>query len=523
MSREATKRTVGIIIDGTPLDVAEGLTVLRAAEGAGIHIPHFCYHPAFAPEGSCRMCLVEIEGLPKLELACSTVVREGMNVKTKSAKVAEARKAVLEFLLAEHPLDCPICDKAGECKLQDYFEEYGLFDGQFREAKERREKKYRLGKNLILDRERCILCTRCVRFLSEITRTGDAGIVRRGVHSEVSVYESELIDNNYAGNLAELCPVGAITDLDFRFKTRVWFLEKKDSICPLCGRGCNISIDFHPGFPRVSLPRRVYRVRARENAEVNSSWICDIGRYGYAYLDAGRQMRLLQKKGGRDSEWSTDKALIFLGEKIRGLLIRKQQGRIAVILHSGLTNEELFLAKKLFVDELKLEKIFLADPPAGRGDDFLLTPDRTSNRRGWSEIELPSAPPDPKTLAEKTDLLLIFGPYLASQFSHAELKAAMDGIGVKVLIASHQSALDDLVDLIIPTPVVAEKSGTMTNVGGRVQSFLPALDFRGDGLPEWKILYELAKELNVNRGYFWPLRSTEAIFRALGHEIPFFK
>ncbi|MDH4271852.1 MAG: 2Fe-2S iron-sulfur cluster-binding protein, partial [Candidatus Aminicenantes bacterium] len=152
-----------IFIDGQALEVAAGLTLLRAAEEAGIQIPHFCYHPAFAPEGSCRMCLVEIEGLPKLELACSTLVKEGMKVQTTSPRVIEARKGVLEFLLAEHPLDCPICDKAGECKLQDYFEEYGLFQSQFNETKERREKKFALGKTLILDRERCILCTRCVR------------------------------------------------------------------------------------------------------------------------------------------------------------------------------------------------------------------------------------------------------------------------------------------------------------------------------------------------------------------------
>ncbi len=514
---------VKIVIDGQAIEVAAGLTVLRAAEDAGIPIPHFCYHPAFAPEGSCRMCLVEIAGLPKLELACSTVVRDGMRVQTKSPRVAEARRSVLEFLLAEHPLDCPICDKAGECKLQDYFEEYGLFEGQFREAKERREKKYLLSKNLILDRERCILCTRCVRFLSEITRTGDAGVVRRGVHSEVSVYESELIDNNYAGNLAELCPVGAITDVDFRFKTRVWFLEKKESICPLCSRGCNIYIDSHPGFPRVSLPQRVYRIRARENPDINFRWICDFGRYGYAYLDADRQDRILQKKGGRDTEWSWDKALIFLGDKIRGLLLLKKHTRITTILHSGLTSEELFLAKKLFVDELRLENIFLADPPPGRGDDFLLTPERTANRRGWQEIGLPAAPPDLKVLAEKTDLLLIFGPHLASMFNPGDLKGALGRVGAKVLLAAHKSELDRLVDVIVPTPVVAEKSGTLTNVDGRIQSFAPALDFRGSGLPEWQILLDLAKELKINHRYFWPLGSAGSIFRAMTAEIPFFK
>ncbi|MGB7296206.1 MAG: 2Fe-2S iron-sulfur cluster-binding protein, partial [Candidatus Aminicenantales bacterium] len=360
-----------IFIDGQALDVAAGLTVLRAAEEAGIQIPHFCYHPAFPPEGSCRMCLVEIEGLPKLELACSTLVKDGMKVQTTSPKVVEARKGVLEFLLAEHPLDCPICDKAGECKLQDYFEEYGLFRSQFNEAKERREKKVRLGKNLILDRERCILCTRCVRFLSEISKTGDAGVLHRGIHSEVGIYESEFIDNNYSGNLAEICPVGAITDTDFRFKTRAWFLEKKESICPFCSRGCNIFIDSHPGFPRVPRSRRVYRIRARENPEVNSFWICDFGRYGYPALDQGRQESLIWKKEGRDTALSWAKVLQILTEKIRSLIYRNKVSRLGVVLHTNLTNEELFLAKRLFQMDLGIQKIYLADPPPGQADGFL--------------------------------------------------------------------------------------------------------------------------------------------------------
>ena len=196
---------------------------------------------------------------------------------------------------------------------------------------------------------------------------------------------------------------------------------------------------------------------------------------------------------------------------------------MAVILHSGLGNEELFLAKKIFIHELELENVFLADPPPGRGDDFLLRPERTANRRGWQEIGLPAAPPDLMALAEKTDLLLLFGAHLASMFNPGDLKRAFDRIGAKVLLGSHKSSLDSLVDVIIPTPMVAEKSGTLTNVDGRVQSFAPALDFRGDGLAEWKILYDLARELKINHGFFWSLGSTQSIFSALAEEIPFFR
>ncbi|MDH7512621.1 MAG: 2Fe-2S iron-sulfur cluster-binding protein [Clostridiales bacterium] len=513
---------VKIFIDDKELEVSNGLTILRAAEGAGIPIPHFCYHPAFAPEGSCRMCLVEISGLPKLELACSTVVREGMKILTASEKVIEARKAVLEFLLAEHPLDCPICDKAGECKLQDYFEEYGFFASRFKEAKEKREKKVQISKNLILDRERCILCTRCLRFLSEITKTQDVGVLNRGIHSEIAVYESNFIDNHYAGNLAELCPVGAITDTDFRFKTRAWFLVKKESICPMCSRGCNIFIDSHPGFARTPLAQRVYRIRARENQDINSFWICDFGRYHYSYIDQGRQERIVLKKEAKDTELSWEKALIILAEKVKSLVYLKKKSRIGVILNTWLTNEELYLADKVFKKGLGLENIYVVDPPSEKGDDFLLTEERTPNRRGLKEVGLPDLTPDLGKLALQTDLLLIFGTFLVGRFSVTELKSAFDKIGTKFLFAAHKSALDSLVDVVIPTPLIAEKGGSLTNVNGKVQSFSPALD-NSLGLPEWKLLIDLAKELKINHKPFWQLSSPQAILEEMGRGIPFFK
>ncbi|MGQ9672987.1 MAG: 2Fe-2S iron-sulfur cluster-binding protein [Candidatus Aminicenantales bacterium] len=513
---------VKIVIDNRILEVEQGKTILQVAEEAGILIPHLCYHPAFAPEGSCRMCLVEIEGMPKLELACSTVVRDGMKVRTQSPRVIEARKAVLEFLLAEHPLDCPICDKAGECKLQDYFEAYGFFEGQFKEEKERREKKVKLSLKLILDRERCILCTRCVRFLNEVTGTQDAGVLHRGIHSEIGIYESEFIDNNYAGNLAELCPVGAITDTDFRFKTRAWFLEKRESLCPLCSRGCNIFIDSLAGFARLPMTRRVFRIRARENPAVNKFWICDFGRYHYRYLDENRQDRILLKKERKDTELSWEKARLILVEKIKSLLLLKKRSRMAVILHSGLTNEELFLAERIFRRGLNLEKIYLVDPPAGSGDGFLLTEERTPNSRGAREIGLAATSFDLEALGMATDLLLIFGSFLEARFSLVDIKKTFDRIATKVLFTPRRSGLDSLVDLVVPTLFIAEKSGSLTNVDGKVQTFEPALE-GSRGQAEWQILLELARELRVDYKYFWRLDSPQAIRREMGKEIPFFK
>jgi len=514
---------VKIFVDEKPIEAREGETIIQAALQAGIPIPHLCYHPAFVPEGNCRMCLVEIEGFPKLELSCSTQVREGMKVFTQSEKVREARKGVLEFLLAEHPLDCPICDKAGECKLQDYYEEYGLFESQFKELKEKREKKVKISNNLILDQERCVLCTRCVRFLNEITKTEELGVFERGVRSEINTYENDLVDNNYSGNLAEICPVGAITDADFRFKMRVWLLEKGDSICPLCSRGCNIFIDYHPGFPRIPRKKRVYRIRSRENADVNGYWICDFGRYGYKNLDEGRLEKIVMNKNGKKTVLSWEKAFLILVEKIKMLSFMKKTSRIAIICHSGLSNEELFLIRKIFRENLMVEKIFVADPPQGEGDNFLLTADRTPNRRGAEEIGFDFKPLDLEALSTKTDILLIFGHFLCHSFSPADIKNALDKIETKLLFASHSNSLTELVDIVLPVTLVAETSGSLTNVAGKVQRFTPVLESCGDSRAVWLVLISLARELRIDSKYYYPLTSSETILREMGKEIPFFK
>lgn len=513
---------VKIFIDDKPVEVKEGTTVFAAAEQAGIPIPHLCYHPAFTPEGSCRMCLVEIEGMPKLELACSTQAKEGMKIWTQSEKVIEARKGVLEFLLAEHPLDCPICDKAGECKLQDYYEEYGLFDSQFRELKEKREKKVKIGKSLILDRERCILCTRCIRFLRDVTKTQELGIFNRGIRSEISTYNGDLIDNNYSGNLAEICPVGAITDADFRFQIRSWFLQKGDSICPLCSRGCNITIEYHAGFARLPRKKRIYRITARKNPEVNDFWICDLGRYGYSYLDENRLASFLCNKNGNERlDW--EKAFQFVVQKIKNLYRKKRTSRIALILDSWLTNEELFLLRKIFNDDLKMERIYMIDPPQGEGDELLLTSERTPNRKGAQEIGFDFKPFSLEEFSNKTDLVIIFGEYLLNKFSLGEIKTALEGVETKILYSSKDSELVPLVDMVFPTALIAEKGGSLTNCKGKIQSFGPALEPWGASRPEWQILLDLGKELRINFQYYNQLKSPPEVLEKMEEEIPFFQ
>ena len=514
------RKMINIFIDEKSLEVEEGTTVFQAAEQAGISVPHLCYHPALPPEGSCRMCLVEIEGMPKLELACSTVVREGMKISTQNQKVKEARKGVLEFLLAEHPIDCPICDKAGECKLQDYYEEYGMFESRFEENKERKEKTIFLGKNLILDQERCVLCTRCVRFLKDITKTDELGVFHRGMHSEVNIYDLHPVDNNYSGNLAQICPVGAITDIDFRFKTRTWFLDEGASLCPLCSRGCNIFIEHHRGFSRFSLPKRIFRIKGRKNPDINGFWICDLGRYGYSYIDKERLDNIETNSNHRYNTW--DDAISFLSEKIKKLYHMRKTSRIALILNSWLSNEELFLIDRIFKQDLGVKKIFFADLPDGDSDGFLLTEERSPNRRGAQEVGFGLSSVTGEDLVDDVDLLLIFGPFLWEHPALSGVKAALNGIKTTVLFTPTAGELNSLVDIVLPVSPIPEKAGSLTNVDGIVQRFYPALEVQGNCLPEWGILLKVARELKIDFKYYSRFDSPDDIFKEMSREINFF-
>lgn len=488
-----------LVIDGRTVEARDGATVLEAAGAAGIDIPHFCHHPAFEPEGTCRMCLVAIEGAAKLELACATRVRDGMNVETSSPEVEAARREVLELLLAEHPLDCPVCDKAGECRLQDYYERHGRHLGRFREARERRDKSVPIGRSLLLDNERCILCTRCVRFLRRITGTGELGVYQRGLRTWIGLYEGRRIDNDYSGNLVEICPVGAITDADFRARTRAWLLEKGDTVCPHCGRGCNISVEFRSGSERTGAGTRVFRVRAKENPEVNGYWICDVGRYAYPKWFEDRSLRPLLHKDRTVTELSWDKALILLSEKVRGLGRTGRAGRIGLVLETSLTNEALSLVRRTFPDSVSGGSYWFADPAPGRADRLLLTEERTPNLRGTRELGFEVRRPSLEAIARGTDLLLIFGTGLTEALPEAAVREALAGVQAKFLFASRTGPLDRMVDVSLPAAVMAESSGSVTNVDGLRQEFRALWPPPGDARPVADVLSDLARALEAGR------------------------
>ena len=278
-----------ITIDSTPVDFVAGESVIQAATRQRIEIPHYCWHPRLSVAANCRMCLVEVEKAPKLVPACQTECKEGMVVYTQNDKVKVAQRQVHEFLLINHPIDCPICDQAGECKLQDYYMRYQLTPSRMREPKVYKPKLKRLGPNVMYNAQRCILCTRCIRFMDEVAGERQLGLAHRGDHSEITTFPGKPLDSAYSLNTVDVCPVGALTSTVFRFKQRVWNLRRSPSVCPGCAKGCNVRVDQRSS--------QVYRMLPRENEAVNKSWMCDEGRLTYAWANDERLVEPLVKDG----------------------------------------------------------------------------------------------------------------------------------------------------------------------------------------------------------------------------------
>ncbi|RPI29468.1 MAG: hypothetical protein EHM61_01385, partial [Acidobacteria bacterium] len=337
-----------LTIDGQQIVVDPGTTVIQAAEKLGIYIPRYCYHPGLSIAGSCRLCMVEIEKMPKLQIACHTRVADGMQVITTSDKVKQARKAMLEFLLVDHPLDCPVCDQSGECDLQNFYMEIGRYDSRFLDNKLKRKKAFPIGPHVVLDQERCILCSRCVRFTDEVTHTNELGIFERGDHSVIDLYPGKQLSNKYSGNVIDICPVGALTEKEFRFKCRVWYLQSQDSICNGCARGCNIQVHYNTARPYKSDGRRILRLKPRFNPFVNKWWICDEGRYGYEFINKNRiEYPHLRRAGQLElSDW--DAVMEEVPRALKTALEKYGPESIGIIASPQLSNEDLYLIRKIF-------------------------------------------------------------------------------------------------------------------------------------------------------------------------------
>jgi NADH-quinone oxidoreductase subunit G len=463
---------VKLTIDGKEIEVPDGTSLFDACRDArGEALPHFCYHPDLSIAGVCRLCQVEVEGMPKLTIACNTTVRDGMVVHTRSEKVTKASTQILEMHLINHPVDCPICDQAGECGLQDQYMGHGLYNSKVEiEGKVNKGKAEVIGPHVILDQERCVLCSRCVRFCEEITGTGELGIFNRGDRAEIGTAPGVELDNNYSMNTVDICPVGALTSRDFRFQKRVWMLKAADSVCPGCATGCNVRIDHEAG--------RIYRLKPRYNPDVNGRWMCDKGRMEYKAVHEDNRLKD-PASGGAEGGWSgVAGAVADLGAK---------EGFGLVLTNPHQSLEEMFLGKTLAGDAPVHGG--LLDVDRGEKDQILLDSDRTPNRKGLELLGI--AQSDGAALAAAIRAaggpILIHGGDSAADPQVAE---ALQGKKV-VYLGSHANATSALAAVVLPGAMWAEKAGTFVNRDGRLQEFKQSVARQGNAREDWRVLAEL--------------------------------
>jgi NADH-quinone oxidoreductase subunit G len=502
-----------LTIDGRQVDSPDGSTVIQAAESVGTFIPRYCYHPGLSIAGNCRICLVEVEKNPKLQIACNTTVSEGMVVHTKSPKAEDGRRAVLEFLLANHPLDCPVCDQSGECDLQNFYMNFGLYDARFREQKVKKKKAVAIGPHVMLDQERCILCSRCVRFTDEISKTGEFGIFNRGDKAELALYPGQRLDNPYSGNVIDICPVGALTDKDFRFKARVWYLSSAPTVCNGCAQGCNVDIHYVLDRPHLNDGARVLRLKPRYNADVNRWWMCDEGRYGFGWIDKGRLTKVSNR--GVDATW--DQAHSAIASELTKLRDEKAGSRLGVIASPRLTNEELFLIREIFQGALGARVTASAPTPSGYSDDFLIKADKNPNTLGAALLGLagPDAPDAAGLIAEalqgRIEALWVFGHDLTTLVDEEKLRELSRTLRLFVFSGTNENPTVSGLHWVLPTAAHVEKDGTFVNCHGRVQRVGRAFPPLRDSVEDWRLLLDIARRLN----HPLPWRNPAEIFLAM--------
>jgi NADH-quinone oxidoreductase subunit G len=500
-----------VTIDGHELDVAEGTTILKAAEKVGISIPTFCYHPGLSAPANCRMCLVNTNKAPKLLPACYATVMEGMVVTTTDEKTLRTRKSTLEFILLHHPVDCPICDQAGECVLQDNYFAHSAQPSRLFTKKDHKPKAEVIGPNVILDAERCIVCTRCVRFCEEVTKTRELQVVHRGEHAFVTTFPGRALDNDYAINTVDICPVGALTSRDFRFKMRVWFMKSADSVCSGCSRGCNIHLDHALSADRSH--GEVQRYRPRENPEVNTYWMCDAGRLSYKAFQDGRVFEAAVDGRAQPLREA-------LGAVARKVSTIRREGRLAVVPSLLATNEDL-LALAALSNKLEVSTWYLGGRADGKEDAILQKADKNPNRRGLrdianafgiSTVPLGSLTADLRS-GSATGVLWLGHEHAPD----AALTAALAAVP-RVVLASNASEWTQGATVVLPTRTFEEVDGTWTNFEGRLQALSAGPAARPGPLPTWDVLIRLARQLGFLD--LMPLTSAAEVRKTFGAVVP---
>lgn len=528
----AEKGMVNVQIDGEWIQVPRGTRMIEAAKLVGKEVPHYCYHPKLSSPGNCRMCLVqmgmpprpapgadpayddngfqEIGWMPRPVIACANTVAENMGIRTTGELVETTREGVMEFLLINHPLDCPICDQAGECKLQEFSVEHGRGQSRFQETKIKKPKNVDIGKNIRLDDERCIMCSRCIRFMDEVAEESVLGFSERGTHTSVTVHPGRRLDNNYSLNTADICPVGALTSNDFRFQMRVWFLKETKSIDLNCGTGCNTTI--------WTRGNEVFRITPRENNEVNSAWMPDSHRLGFHHLHSDARLTAPMVK--KDDQHKETTWIEAVNKAAEGLSLR-QASEVAVIASGRMSNEELFLAKKI-ADALGTDLLSIV-PRQGESDGKLVSADRNANTTGAGLIfgtEDPAAKVDAirqGVRSGKIKALVTFQENLLKEagFKREDLEK-LDHLVSSHILANPTAANSDVV---LPGAGFAEKRGTYVNVTGRLQRSNQAILAQGNSRDDWETLAALLETLE--KDYKAPA-SVDGVFKALALEVEAF-
>lgn len=489
-------------LDGKEVPFEPGDTIIRAAWKQGTEIPHYCWHPGLSVAANCRMCLVEVKSarpmaLPilawdekkkdyvettktKLQPACQIDAAEGMEVISKGAAVEKAQASVQEFLLLNHPVDCPICDQAGECKLQDYWLAHQKKLKRKTTEPVHKPKAVRFGPTIVYDAERCIMCTRCIRFCDEVVGDHVLDMRERGNKNEITVSPGRQLDHDYTLMTEHVCPVGALTSKDFRFKARVWFLRSAPSVCTGCATGCNSWVDYDPRY------QRVYRLRPRDNERVNKFWMCDEGMLSYHRFHEDRILTGRVRQDGKVAEVPRDAAVAAAAKALKGAK------NLAIVFSAQHSNEDNFVLAKLGRDQLGSSKLFLAALGGWRADKILRDADNNPNRRGATAVAGQVA--DTVSLLDlvksrEVDVVLSLGSVAAQGI---EELAPLAGI-THVNLASNAGPLTQTASIVVPVATVAETSGTFTNAQGMNQPFSRAVNAPMGIKSAWETLLEIAQ------------------------------
>lgn len=499
MASEPEKQLT-VEIDGVSVEVPEGMTILEAAEHAGTVVPHYCYHPGLSAPALCRMCLVEVEGAPKLMPSCVTRVQNDMVVRTTSPAARKARRSVIEFLLVNHPLDCPICDAAGQCELQDYAFETGQLETRVTDPK------LVIGRDKVTPEimyfgDRCILCTRCVRFMDEVARAPVLQVVQRGGRAYIDTMTDELFEHPFSMNIVDVCPVGALVNQDYLFKARAWDLDPSPSVCPGCSQGCNVSLGTKEG--------QVVRSKPRLNPDVNSFWMCDHGRKIVVNWGVGERVEapLVRRDGERvATDWPG--ALEALAEALE-----RAGGSGRAVVSAGASNESLYMVRKL-LDRVGFDGGYFRVPTGEERvlegfPKLALRAERVPNARGAEVLGFQRVDDAVGRVRGHDGLLIVLEDRLEGVGADFGAEASL-----YVYVGTHMSPAARAADIILPSPTFAEMDGTFTNFEGRVQRFQQALRPPGLARPIWLTASAMLARSDDGRAY----RSASEVFESLAAE-----